>query len=206
MKVLIPFFVFLILLYATEAHADNNQYTYENMVKDIQDIKSQHGDLIQISTIGRSELGREIISVKIGKGREKILLIGSHHAREWITSLFLMRIIKDYADAYETKETIGVYSPSILDDISIVFVPMLNPDGVTIQQNGIKGLYLAQKVKLWSMNHFSFSFDRWKANALGIDLNRQYPADWDQLKKSLLGLLISSIEAISLSKLRKYEL
>jgi g-D-glutamyl-meso-diaminopimelate peptidase len=33
------------------------------------------------------------------------------------------------------------------------------------------------------MNAFSLDFSNWKANGMGIDLNRQYPSGWAQLEK-----------------------
>ncbi|GAA0388694.1 hypothetical protein [Paenibacillus motobuensis] len=50
---------------------------------------------------------------------------------------------------------------------------MVNPDGVTLSQQGTAGLSadLAKTLKQYNGN--STNFNRWKANMQGIDLNRQ---------------------------------
>ncbi|WP_019244057.1 MULTISPECIES: M14 family zinc carboxypeptidase [Bacillus] len=183
MKVFIPLLISFILLYANVVQADYTPYTYKKMINDMHDIRNKFNDHVEMKSIGVSEQGRKIYALQLGKGEKNVLLIGSHHAREWITSEFLIKLLQYYAEMYEKKRNIGPYSSSIFDQISIIFIPMLNPDGVYIQQNGLEGESIVNKAKLISMNHLSLDFTRWKSNGLGIDLNRQYPADWGQLKK-----------------------
>ena len=35
------------------------------------------------------------------------------------------------------EKQLGSYSPQLLDEVSIWFVPMINPDGVSIQQGNL---------------------------------------------------------------------
>lgn len=72
----------------------------------------------------------------------------------------------------------------ILDRCSIWFVPMVNPDGVTLQQEGLNAFPESYHANLINMNGGSSNFKRWKANAEGIDINRQYPAMWDSIRNS----------------------
>ena len=183
MKGLIPFVLLFLIVYANQAAAEEKSYSYDKMLNDVQTLAELYPENIKVGLIGESEWGKAIPYIQIGKGKETILLIGSHHAREWITTQFLMELLKEYTSVYEEEGDIGVYSTKLLDDISLVIVPMLNPDGVMIQQVGLQGHSLLEQLKLWSMNHFSRDFKRWKANGVGIDLNRQYPADWEALKK-----------------------
>lgn len=183
MKGLIPFVLLFLIVYANQTEAEEKSYSYEKMLNDAQTLEVLYPEIIKVDSIGESEWGNNIPCIYLGKGKESILLIGTHHAREWITTQFLMELVKEYAAGYEKEEQIGEYSAKLLDDISLVIVPMLNPDGVMIQQNGLQGHSIIKQLKLWRMNHFSRDFKRWKANGLGIDLNRQYPADWGALKK-----------------------
>lgn len=179
MKVLIPF-IMLLLLFGAEAEAmEENPYTYEQLMLEVENVK----EITEVGTIGKSEHGRTIPYIKIGNGKRNMLLIGTHHAREWITSLFLMKLVREYAGAYDIQGKVGNYRASLLDDTAIIVIPMLNPDGVAIQQKGLKAADIGGKFKLWSMNHFSNNFSRWKANGQGVDLNRQYPSGWDELKR-----------------------
>ncbi|MGM9923158.1 MAG: M14 family zinc carboxypeptidase [Bacillus sp. (in: firmicutes)] len=184
MKAIIPFCLVLFLFQSMEVRAAGSSYpySYERMEKDVFALQERYGGL-QVGSIGRSERGKELWYVKIGKGREEILLVGSHHGREWITSRFLMKLLKEYAEAYEAGRSISGYPAHLLDEIALVFIPMLNPDGVAIQQKGIQGRPFLERWKLLHMNGYHPDFARWKANGEGIDLNRQYPAGWDELKK-----------------------
>jgi g-D-glutamyl-meso-diaminopimelate peptidase len=153
-------------------------YSYEVLGQDLMKIKKKYGKQVKIKSIGTTHFGRTIWAAKLGKGKKNIVLIGSHHGREWLTSMLLMKMLETYADAYGNN---GYQSTYILNEVSIWFVPMLNPDGVVIQQNNIGGFPTIQQERLLNMNEGSNNFERWKANGLGVDLNRQYPAGWESL-------------------------
>jgi len=179
-------FLFLLLLFLvpSAASADivntSNIYTYEDMTNDIKELNAMYPDLVTYESIGKSHFGRDIWAVKLGKGEPSVFINGSHHAREWISTMIVMKMIESYSDAYINNRTIGSFqAKNLLDDEAIAFVPMVNPDGVTLQQEGLKAFPSSHHKALLSMNNGSFDFKRWKANAMGIDLNRQYPANWD---------------------------
>lgn len=157
----------------------NPVYTVGQFEKEIKDLeKRYHLDLM---SIGQSEKGKNIWAVKLGKGKKSILINGSHHGREWLSTLLIMKMINAYAKAYESKLNIDGYSTHILDEVSLIFVPLLNPDGIQIQQGDFSAFDLQEKWALFRMNNFSTNWSRWKANGRGIDLNRQYPAGWNEL-------------------------
>ncbi|WP_200894703.1 M14 family metallopeptidase, partial [Bacillus alveayuensis] len=159
----------------------NQIYTYEQMEKDINELKNAYPGLIQTQIIGQSVDGRNIYAIKLGKGNVEIFLNGAHHAREFITTNLLMEMIDTYAQAYVKGTNIGGYSAkNLLDKTSIWFVPMVNPDGVTLVQKGHTSAKNSQLVLMLNGNKKDFS--AWKANIRGVDLNRQYPADWANIK------------------------
>lgn len=163
-----------------EPASANEVYTYERMKERLHYLADTYE--LEMKTIGQSEFGRDLVAVKVGKGSRSILITGSHHGREWLTTHVIMEMIEQYAASYQKDQSLYGYNLNILDRISIWFVPMVNPDGVTIQQEGVKGLpYLLQDVYI-DMNEGRGNFSRWKANGLGVDLNRQYPAGWEQIK------------------------
>lgn len=158
----------------------NQTYTYVQMKNDLEKLAKTYD--LPLIKIGESELGKDLLAVKVGKGQHNILLNGSHHGREWFTTNILMTMVEEYAAAYQQRNSVGGYSTKILDTVSIWFVPMVNPDGVMIQQQGIEHLpFLLQEVYI-DMNQGENNFKRWKANGIGIDLNRQYPAGWESIK------------------------
>lgn len=169
---------------ATSSHIVNPMqvYSYAKMVSDIKKLKSAFPDLVNVKVIGKSEYGRSIYAISVGKGPANLLINGSHHAREWLTTNLNMYMADRYAEAYIKKQKINGYDArSILTSSTIWFVPMVNPDGVTLQQQGPGAFPKSVRASLIKMNDGSMNFKRWKANAKGIDLNRQYPASWNNL-------------------------
>lgn len=159
----------------------NKAYSYEQLENDINQLKKQHNGQLEVKSIGTTHFGREIWAIKVGKGKKNIVIIGAHHGREWLTSMLLMKMLETYAATYEKTGSFPFTSTYILNEVSIWFVPMLNPDGVTIQQHHFEEIPAKQINRLRIMNNGSSNFSRWKANGTGIDLNRQYPAGWTEL-------------------------
>lgn len=176
-------FLICILLYCPTAFANivnsDQIYTYEQMQFDIQKLKVTYDGELEVTVIGQSYYGNDIPAIKIGKGKKNVVLIGAHHGREWLTSSLLMVMLENYVRALTTGAKVGAFDPNMLNDVSIWIVPMLNPDGVKIQQRDIPVFFVDQ---LFLMNEGDSNFSRWKANGIGIDLNRQYPAGWRELR------------------------
>jgi murein tripeptide amidase MpaA len=160
-------------------------YSYDFMVRDIRALAQRYPDIIQYKTIGNSEYGRPIYAVSLGTGNANVFFNGSHHAREWITTNLNMYMLEQYAKMYEGNQVFGGYNVrNVLDAATIWFVPMVNPDGVTLQQFGLSKFPKSAHSSLIKMNEGSTNFKRWKANAKGVDLNRQYAADWKNIKNN----------------------
>ena len=66
-------------------------YGYERCVCDINALEKSYG--IKKGSIGKTHENREILYFRIGSGEKKLLFVGAHHAREYVSSYFLM----DYA-------------------------------------------------------------------------------------------------------------
>jgi g-D-glutamyl-meso-diaminopimelate peptidase len=160
-------------------------YTYEKMTEDLQKINHVYPDVVTINPLGYSHFGRTIWGAKLGRGERNILMVGAHHGREWMTASLLMVMLEKYAEVFQNKGNYGPFSTTIFDEISIWFVPMLNPDGVTIQQQGFQAISPDERGQFFEMNGYSPDFSKWKANGMGVDLNRQYPAGWKNLKENV---------------------
>ena len=161
----------------------NSPYSYERLQKDLNKFQTRYGENIEIKTIGTTHFGKKISGVKLGNGKTNIVLVGAHHGREWLTSALLMEMLENYAESYVNHKRMGFRSTDILNQVSIWFIPMLNPDGVTIQQDNLESFPPSLQKQLLVMNEGSKNFKRWKANGMGVDLNRQYPAGWKQLNQ-----------------------
>lgn len=162
--------------------------SYEKMTSYIAELAERYPEIIEYQSIGKTPYGREIWAVKLGQGEATIFINGSHHAREWLTTTLNMQMIEHYAQAYRAGTTIEGYNVrKVLNETTIWFVPMVNPDGVTLQQSGLKAFPEKSRNALLQMNKGSKDFKRWKANAQGIDLNRQYPAGWNTIHNNASG-------------------
>ncbi|WP_217560672.1 M14 family metallocarboxypeptidase [Paenibacillus sp. GbtcB18] len=188
---LLVVFALVPFLFAAAAHAaettdivnPNQTYTYEQMTEDIRQLAKSYPELIEYKSIGKTRYGREIWAVRLGTGDAKVLVNASHHAREWMTTNLVMNMIDQYAQLYVRNGAMnGRALQSVLNNTSIWFVPMVNPDGVTLQQKGVSAFPSEARAGLLAMNEKSSDFSRWKANAEGIDLNRQYPAEWKSIR------------------------
>jgi g-D-glutamyl-meso-diaminopimelate peptidase len=156
-------------------------YTFNDMEQDLRQLKEQYPQAVTIKKIGESAFKKPIYAVKVGRGEQSIFINAAHHGREWMTTMIVMKMIEDYAKAHKNQKQYEGYNMSLLDEVSIWFVPMVNPDGVMIQQNGLFQASIKDQHKLFFMNGGSIDFSRWKANGQGVDLNRQYSAGWDSL-------------------------
>lgn len=158
-------------------------YHYGILKRDIKKLQRKYHDVLQLKIIGKSHYGKKLYAVKLGSGERNIIIVGAHHGREWLTSALIMKMIEDYAGIYRKEGEIGSYKSTVLNDVAIWFVPMLNPDGVDIQQGLLEKFPRAMHKNIISMNEDAGDFSRWKANGIGIDLNRQYPAGWEALSE-----------------------
>lgn len=179
-------FIFCFAAFPPFAHANivdgEKMYTYEVLTEDLVELVEKYPQLITYKSLTTTTYGRKIWAIKLGHGDTTILLNGAHHAREWMTSAVLMKMLETYAEAYNGKQKIDGQPSNILNDVTIWFVPMVNPDGVTLQQFGRYAFPAYTHQGFIEMNDGSTNFRRWKANIHGIDLNRQYPANWENLE------------------------
>ncbi|MDX8344131.1 M14 family metallocarboxypeptidase [Rossellomorea sp. YZS02] len=155
-------------------------YTYEQMVTDLVELQLWYPEFASLERIGTSVDGRYLYAFRLGTGKEEILVDASHHAREHLTTNLVMEMIDKYSYAYQQNQKIGGYSiRDLLSQTTIWFVPMVNPDGVTLVQRGHSSA--KNPAQVLRLNNGKTDFSAWKANIRGVDLNRQYPADWENI-------------------------
>ncbi|MBB6673864.1 LysM peptidoglycan-binding domain-containing protein [Cohnella nanjingensis] len=135
---------------------------------------------ITVTTIGRSVMGKPIYAARIGEGAFRWQVNAACHANEWITSALLMRFLEDYGRACRRRGAIGGKDAAALfRKCTLWAVPMLNPDGVELVQEGAPPSHpFYRELNAW--NRGSASYRRWKANVRGVDLNDQFPAHWEE--------------------------
>ena len=91
-----------------------------------------------------------------------------------------MKFLERYAEAYQNGERIGQFNvPALYQATSLWLVPMVNPDGVELVQEGIDADNPYYETVLQA-NGGSLDFRPWAANIRGVDLNNQFPAQWER--------------------------
>lgn len=151
------------------------QYTYDQMVTDMAALQAAYPDTITVSSIGTSELGRNIPVMIVGNPQapNHVLLQGAMHAREHFTAWLLMAI----ADH-------SLYAKLLDEDVCYHVIPMSNPDGVCISQtqtlNDNQGEIYQSDIACGYTTYDGKTYaQKWKSNALGVDLNRNFPSGWE---------------------------
>ena len=155
------------------------RYTWDQMMAETAKLQEKYPEWVSLASAGLSVEGRDLLLVKLGTGNKKIFLCGAHHAREYISSSYLMKMIETYADYAAKDEKYGDYDvKALLEKVTIYIVPMVNPGGVNLVNNGLKAVNNQEAVEAMAMQRNSYR--EWKANIDGVDLNRQYPAYWEE--------------------------
>lgn len=72
-------------------------YSYKQMMREAQRLAVKYEKILRIGNIGTSVENRELLSIELGFGPKRLLLVGAHHAREYISSAYLMCIAENYA-------------------------------------------------------------------------------------------------------------
>jgi Zinc carboxypeptidase len=116
--------------------------------------------VIHVDSIGASVQGRPILAVKIGAAadapsRPNVLFMGTHHAREWVSTEMAMRLIRWLADSAP---------PGLLASRDVWVIPVENPDGYQ---------YTFTNDRFWRKNRRDNG-----DGTFGVDPNRNYPEFW----------------------------
>ncbi|MDR1204982.1 MAG: hypothetical protein LBL26_05820 [Peptococcaceae bacterium] len=155
-------------------------YGYERMIRDAARLEAAYPELIRLSRAGVSAEGRDLLLAELGKGPGKLFVCGAMHAREYITSTYLMFMLERYARAYETDGFFGKFDiRAILGRFTFVVLPMVNPDGVRLAQKGIASV--RDPVRISGMpvvEGAEYGYRAWKSNIRGVDLNRNFSVNW----------------------------
>lgn len=159
-------------------------YTYWRCIQDMKDLVSAYPGLARLETIGMSVMGNPIRAIVLGNpgAGKKVLFQAAIHAREGLTALVAMRQAECMLKAASFGGVYrGVNVADMLAGVEIWVVPIANPDGLRLLYEGISAVPSSMpvlKAAIRKMNGYSSKFTRWKANARGVDLNRNFETGW----------------------------
>ena len=151
-------------------------YTYELMQRDLAALKKKYPDTLQMEVVGRSRQNRAIYAARAGdfEADRHVLIQAGIHGREYMTTLLAMRQLQRLLERGVPEGTL------------VHILPMTNPDGVTISQKGEATPWLtAVYERDVYFNHTELPLKQylraWKANAAGVDINRNFDAQWHRI-------------------------
>lgn len=138
-----------------------------------------------LSSFGSSVMGRQLLYICTGSGKRRVFFSASHHANEWISTLILLKFINELLHKAQKNERISNYcAKDIIKNANLCFAPLINPDGVDLVLGKLNEKNYFDSAKKIAENYPAIPFPSgWKANIDGIDLNLQYPANWERAKK-----------------------
>jgi len=113
---------------------------HEKLQQYLQTLASRHPQSIRLEEVGQSFLGRSIQMLTLGSGPNRILLWSQMHGDEPSATPALLDIA-----SYIVEHKDDPVAQSILQNFTLLMIPMLNPDGTEVYQ---------------------------RRNAQGIDINR----------------------------------
>ena len=142
--------------------ADGQYHDYGATVVKLNTFEDSFPELVDVFSIGKSNLGKDIWCIRLTNEENKqeklsCLIDGCIHGNEWEAGDACLYIAEYLLINYGANQTVT----SILDEIAVYIVPLVNPDGR--QQN-----------------------TRWNANS--IDLNRNFDVDFGRLRGHSLPL------------------
>ena len=150
-------------------------YSFEQMCADMETLSRKYRDVASIDTVGYTENGLQIPVLVLGNlsAPRHVLLQGAMHGREYMSAWLLMAMVDCWLDQ-------GIFAQ---DKVCFHVIPMTNPDGVKISQSGELNetqteIYQSDRRKGYTYLNISDYASQWKANALGVDINRSFPSGW----------------------------
>ncbi len=160
--------------------------TSEDVYDAVRYMADFYPELISAEKIGESEKGKDIMLLKLGKGNKKACIVAGLHAKEDIAVVFTMRCVEEYAAAYYSSSgKYGSYNmKKMLDEYTLYIVPTMNPDGLDICNAGEMPLYTNKLT--------DYEREKYKSNANGVNLNRNFPFIWDNVVQDVSGADINT--------------
>lgn len=157
-----------------------SELCYFDVIKAISEICADNS-LFNEYNIGKSCAGRDIKAVKLGNAENYALIGAATHGSEHITTNILLSFMAELANALKNDLPIcGFNAAKALYKKGVIFVPRINPDGCEIAINGFKtgGVFgeNAEKISRGDYRHYN-------ANLRGVDINHNFKAGWNELKK-----------------------
>ena len=141
-------------------------HSYPELESDLRLLETSHPELAKLFEIGTSLEGRKVYALKISRDvaldehKPAVMILGCHHAREWISLevpfLYGKYLLENYGQNADVQNIVNTGETWV--------VPLVNPDGLE---------YSIHVYRYWRKNR------RLNADGTyGVDINRNYGYQW----------------------------
>lgn len=147
-------------------------YSYERMTAELELLQKLYPEWIRLEWIGTTVQGRDIPAAILGSGEQEALYIAAIHGCEFSTVNFIMRCLREYVRAADAHELYGSYDiAGIVSRYTLYIVPMANPDGYEISNGSGEPEF--------DLEGLDEVRGEYSTNANGVNLNRNFPFEWE---------------------------
>jgi murein tripeptide amidase MpaA len=139
-------------------HADwfSEFHDYREITEHLRALAEANPERMRMEGVGSSIDAQTIWAWKIGNGSERMMINGTQHAREWISSAVTTCVADRLVNEYATNPKIKQF----VDTTTLWVVPVVNPDGYQYSWAGHR---------FWRKN---------RRDGHGVDLNRNWGVAW----------------------------
>lgn len=136
---------------------------------------------LKVENVGKSVAGRDIPALMIGSGVEYTLFVSGDDPTNRITSLILLCFAEELCDKIlNGKELCGINIRKAMFGRGVIFMPLINPDGLEINRRGeCGGGYLGAKLSRICEGDFS----KWRSNLRGVEIARNLPFEFEKRRE-----------------------
>lgn len=175
-KLIIPYGFMLV---SSEIH-----YSYYLTKLILDGLKARY-PFIEIINIAQSVQGNSLPVIRMGNGDKNLFVNAGFHANEYLNIPLVLKFTEEYlCKASRQKLIEGTDAASLYNNTRLHIMPLVNPDGLDLVTGALSdGEYYDKAVRIAESYPEILFPEGWKANINGIDLNLQYPADWEKAKE-----------------------
>ena len=149
---------------------ENPILSFEELEQEIKNIALLYPNIL-VGIFGESEDHRPLYELEIGSGEKAVIILGGVHGRESINPAVLLQIAQDIGYLLKQGDPVAT---ELLKEYRFIFIPLLNPDGYEVAREGFS-VIRNEKLRNEAIEK-NISSIEWKANARGVDLNRNFPS------------------------------